>query len=77
MEKVVLNKTLLEILRCPDCVHDKGGLLRVYKDCWLVCLDCEKKYPVVDSIPVMLIEEGEKWVKVPESELPIPPLSIK
>jgi len=27
----------------------------------------------VDDIPVMLIDEGDKWVNVAESELPVPP----
>jgi hypothetical protein len=31
----------------------------------------------VEDIPVMLIEEGEKWVKVAESDLPVPPPPIK
>jgi len=31
----------------------------------------------VEEIPVMLIEEGDKWVKVAESDLPVPPPPIK
>jgi hypothetical protein len=27
----------------------------------------------VDDIPVMLIEEGDKWTNVAEAELPVPP----
>ncbi len=66
---------LLEILRCPSCVRDKDGLLKLVKDAWLICQepDCGRKYPILDDIPVMLIEEGDKWVKVPEADLPIPP----
>jgi len=29
--------------------------------------------PIVDDIPVMLIDEGDKWISVEESELPVPP----
>ena len=73
----MINQELLEILRCPDCVHDKGGLLTLYKESWLICQNCGRKYPIVEDIPVMLIEEGDKWVKVAEADLPVPPPPIK
>jgi uncharacterized protein len=75
-----INPELLEILRCPVAVHfkDKGddpGKLRLVKDTWLVCDDSGYKYPIRDGIPVMLIDEGEKWKNTPEAELPVPPPS--
>jgi len=70
----MIQKDLLEILRCPVCVREKEGLLKVHADTWLICQDCNRKYPIVDDIPVMLIEEGDKWVKVAEKDLPVPPL---
>jgi uncharacterized protein YbaR (Trm112 family) len=73
----MLNKDLLEILRCPNCVREKPGLLKYYKESWLICQDCDRKYPVVDEIPVMLIDEGDKWIKVAEKDLPVPPPPIK
>ena len=73
----MLKQDLLEILRCPACVREKDGLLKTYRDSWLVCQECGRKYPIVDDIPVMLIEEGDKWVKVAEKDLPVPPPSIK
>jgi uncharacterized protein len=73
----MLSPNLLEILRCPACVREKDGLLKLYKDTWLICQDCGRKYPISEDIPVMLIEEGEKWVKVAENDLPVPPPSIK
>jgi hypothetical protein len=30
----------------------------------------------VDDIPVMLIDEGDKWVKVSEADLPVPPPNV-
>jgi len=69
----MITKDLLEILRCPACVREKDGLLILYEDSWLVCQDCGRKYPIVEDIPVMLIEEGDKWVKVAEKDLPVPP----
>jgi len=77
VEHGMINQELLEILRCPDCVHDKGGLLTLYKESWLICQNCGRKYPIVEDIPVMLIEEGDKWVKVAEADLPVPPPPIK
>lgn len=73
----MLNQDLLDILRCPECVHDKEGLLALYQESWLICQDCGRKYPIVEDIPVMLIEEGDKWVDVAENDLPVPPPPIK
>lgn len=69
----MVNQELLDILRCPVCVRAKDGLLKLHKDTWLVCQDCGRKYPIVDNIPVMLVDEGEKWMKVAENDLPVPP----
>lgn len=69
----MVSETLIEILRCPNCVRTTGGLLTFYKNAWFICHDCARKYPVVDDIPVMLIDEGDKWVNVSEGELPVPP----
>jgi uncharacterized protein YbaR (Trm112 family) len=75
-----VSPDLLEILRCPYCVShqtrqpgDDPGRLTFYKDCWLVDETCGRKYPIRDDIPVMLIEEGEKWLKTPMEALPVPP----
>ena len=69
----MLSKELLEILRCPNCVREKNGLLTLYKDSWLVCQECGRKYPILDDIPVMLIDEGDKWTKTAVEKLPVPP----
>ena len=46
------------------------------KKSWLVCRDCGRKYPISEDIPVMLIDEGDKWVKVAVDDLPVPPPKI-
>ena len=58
----MVDKELLDILVCPAC-KTKVDLVR---DQWLVCRnpDCRRKYPIRDGIPVMLIEEGDKYVDV-------------
>lgn len=73
-----VSDELMKILRCPVAVHyqDKGddpGRLRLVKDSWLVCDDSGCKYPIRDGIPVMLVDEGEKWKDTPEADLPLPP----
>ena len=69
----MVDKELLEILRCPACVREKEGKLEFFKQSWLICNDCNRKYPIVEDIPVMLIDEGDKWVKTEKASLPIPP----
>lgn len=69
----MISKDLLEILRCPACVQEKEGSLKLHNDAWLICQDCSRKYPIVEDIPVMLIDEGDKWVQTKEKDLPIPP----
>jgi uncharacterized protein YbaR (Trm112 family) len=73
----MVSKELLDILRCPACVREKDGLLKLYQDNWLICTDCDRKYPIVDEIPVMLIDEGDKWIQVKEIDLPNPPPPMK
>ena len=54
-------------------MQEKEGLLDYIKESWLVCQDCGRKYPIRDDIPVMLIDEGDKWTKVEVQDLPVPP----
>ncbi|MEM7112967.1 MAG: Trm112 family protein [Chloroflexota bacterium] len=79
-EQPVINPDLLEILRCPVAVRSKEygddpGKLEVVHNSWLVCADSGLKYPIRDGIPVMLIEEGEKWKDTNINDLPVPPPS--
>lgn len=74
-----INPELLEILRCPLAVRSKEygpdpGRLELVHDCWLVCADTGMKYPIRKGIPVMLIEEGEKWRATAVADLPVPPV---
>jgi len=54
----MVDKKLLEILACPAC---KGGLVYDEKDQKLVCQKCRLKYPVRDHIPVMLVDQAERF----------------
>ena len=53
----MLDKKLLEILCCPKC---KGELHYNEANQKLICESCLSKYPVLDDIPVMLIDEAEE-----------------
>ena len=69
----MVSQELLEILRCPACVRETEGLLDFHQETWLICQDCGRKYPVKQDIPVMLIDEGDKWIETAVADLPIPP----
>jgi uncharacterized protein len=51
----VISQELLEILACPKC-HTK---LELKEPDHLRCPHCKVLYPIVDGIPVLLIEEGK------------------
>jgi uncharacterized protein len=72
----MVSSDLLEILRCPACVRETEGLLILERDSWLVCQDCGRKYPISEEIPVMLIDEGDKWKNTAVKDLPVPPPPI-
>lgn len=74
----MVNQELLEILRCPACVSGPTrregpdpGRLELVNGVWLVCQEeeCGRKYPIRDDIPIMLIEEGDKYRETPVEEL--------
>jgi uncharacterized protein YbaR (Trm112 family) len=54
----MLDKDLLDILACPKC---KGDLEYKKKEEQLVCYTCRLIYHIKDDIPVMLIDEAEKF----------------
>lgn len=74
-----ISPDLLEILRDPYAIQNRDqfgpdpGKLTLVGDSWLVSLDTGYKYPIRDGIPVMLIEEGERWKDTPVDALPVPP----
>lgn len=77
----MVSQELLDILRCPACVSGPTrregpdpGCLELVNDVWLVCQEkgCGRKYPIRDDIPIMLIEEGDKYRDTPVEELGVP-----
>ncbi len=50
-----LNPALLEILACPKC---KGELRVAIQEDGLLCESCGVVYPVVNEIPIMLVDEA-------------------
>jgi uncharacterized protein YbaR (Trm112 family) len=55
---MALSSELLAILVCPAC---KGDLAYDETGGTLTCNACRLRYKVVDDIPVMLIDEAEKF----------------
>jgi uncharacterized protein len=51
----LIDPGLAAILVCPV---DKSGLNENETTSHLVCSECGRQYPVVDGIPIMLVEEA-------------------
>ena len=52
---MALDPKLLEILACPMCKTE----VRLTPDgTGLLCAACHRRYPIVDDIPIMLVEEA-------------------
>ena len=54
---MTIDRTLLDILACPE---DKGPLFYIESENILFNPRLKRSYAVVDSIPVMLIEESSQ-----------------
>jgi hypothetical protein len=54
----MLDQELLDILACPQC---KGDLEYDREKQKLICHKCRLKYDIKDDIPIMLIDEAEKF----------------
>lgn len=54
----MLDKELLDILACPAC---KGDLEYDQENQKLICHACKLRYAIKDDIPIMLIDEAEKF----------------
>jgi hypothetical protein len=50
----MVDEELLKIMCCPACRGDV-----VERDEKIVCLQCGRRYPIRDGIPVMLIDRAE------------------
>jgi len=50
----MIDQKLLDLLACPVCKTP----VRLEAD-RLVCVQCGRRYPIRDGIPVMLVEEAE------------------
>lgn len=49
-----MDPELLNLLACPVC--KTGVRLNAIQ---LVCVQCQRRYPIRDGIPVMLVEEAD------------------
>ncbi|NOY81487.1 MAG: Trm112 family protein [Kiritimatiellaeota bacterium] len=53
----MINKELLDILACPAC-EDRPPVRLSEDEAWLVCDRCDRRYPIRDGIPIMLVDEA-------------------
>ena len=51
-----INPEILEILVCPAC---KNKVEPKPDEIDLKCVSCKRVYPIVDDIPVMLVDEAK------------------
>ena len=75
----MIDPKLLEILACPLCKTEvklvgnpsiadtpsPAGMVPARSECHLVCVQCGRRYPIREGIPVMLIEEAEQSERTP------------
>lgn len=54
----MIDRELLDILACPQC---KGDLEYDQGENKLICHRCKLKFRIEDDIPVMLVDEAEKF----------------
>ncbi|MFH1360572.1 MAG: Trm112 family protein [Candidatus Omnitrophota bacterium] len=51
----MIDNELLKILACPACKSDVK-----LEEKKIVCVQCGRKYPIKDGIPIMLVDEAEQ-----------------
>jgi len=49
----MIDEKLLALLACPACQGDV-----VLKDNKIVCTRCHRSYPIIDGIPVLLVDQA-------------------
>ncbi len=53
----MIDPILSRILVCPA---DHAPLIEDEAESRLVCSECDRRYPVRDGVPIMLIEQAER-----------------
>lgn len=54
----MIDPKLLEVLACPVC---KGDLSPDENEQKLICKKCRVKYSIKNEIPIMLVDQAEKY----------------
>jgi len=58
-EKAIFDASLLDRLACPACL----GRFFLGED-QLVCVDCQRAYPIVDGIPALIANRMENSLNI-------------
>ncbi|MEW6171389.1 MAG: Trm112 family protein [Candidatus Omnitrophota bacterium] len=53
----MINPELLKIMACPACKQEVE-LIKINNEEKIRCKGCNRKYPIRNDIPIMLIEEA-------------------
>ena len=56
-DQLPISNELLSILACPVC-DDRPSVTLTEDKQFLKCQQCNRKYPIKNSIPTMLVEEA-------------------
>ncbi len=54
----MLSQEFLKILACPGC---KGDLIYQKQENKLICPKCRLKFKVQEDIPIMLLDQAERF----------------
>ncbi len=47
-------ESYLNILQCPNCSNKLEYMASAEFEEYLVCVNCEKVYPIIDNIPIFV-----------------------
>lgn len=57
---MTFHQSLQALLACPACRQSLTAYPTQQKAEWLVCQHCQLKYPVMEGIPVLIVEQATR-----------------
>ncbi len=56
----MIDEKLLALLSCPACQGDVGLESKTAQAPKIVCTRCHRSYPIIDGIPVLLVDQAQE-----------------